>query len=56
MQAAASDHSRGYKRIPADFQLGQSEEWGNRTPQRHALRQTSKPIQVRYHSPEEEIA
>ncbi|PWN54135.1 putative QNS1-glutamine-dependent NAD synthetase [Violaceomyces palustris] len=63
--------SRGYMRIPADFEMGQSEEWGTKTPGRTVspggdrdlgqlknpfMRPTSKPVEVRYHSPEEEIA
>ncbi|EPQ29776.1 uncharacterized protein PFL1_02449 [Pseudozyma flocculosa PF-1] len=52
--------SRGYRRIPADIEMGRSQEFGSETPRTLArqlvLKATSKPIEVRYHTPEEEIA
>lgn len=70
---AVTEKGAGYPRIKVEFEVGQSEEWGTKTPgtqtpsndddtlqrdmlARRYLMPTSKPIDVRYHSPEEEIA
>ncbi|SPO27707.1 probable QNS1 - Glutamine-dependent NAD Synthetase [Ustilago trichophora] len=82
MQAVSQSIGSGCPRINVDFEVGESEEWGSKTPGtstpvgasqkqisqgggkpddaarlfKRYFTPLSQPIEVRYHSPEEEIA